>query len=262
MKDDRFTEMLTDMEVPQLNSSAHQALLRTALVDASRREKQTHRKGFTMRRKILASATVGLACLAAIAASIVILTPGDQASAAQELAKQSSGYVAGLSPGDKASLTQEFRTAYHADPQQLLDEAQHAGDLTMLTYDQLKTDHPDIFALLSPKNPAPAPKNAGNGGAAGTVSTGGPVQGLSAPAKPVQVTGAGRVAVQGPGMPPPAPDLSSMKFLLFTNSQGQKILLGIGPPPDTGPTLTLTIDSSGATSGSISESVPGAKAAK
>ena len=247
---DHFEKMLNEMEVPQAENGAHQLALKSALVDISRTEIKTHEKGFfTMRRKIFASAGMGLAALIAVAVSVVLLTPGSQASAAQQLAKQSSSYVAGLSPDGKAQLLQKFSTAYHADPQQLLSEAQQASDLTVLTYDQLKTEHSDIFAMLPNNRPAGAIVR--TGGTGSDPGKPGPV--TSDQAQPV----AGDKALQAPvhqgeppaGPPPAFPDLSSMKFLLFTDTQGQKILLGIGQ--DNGPVLTMTIGGNGA-SGSIS----------
>ncbi len=252
MKDEQFEKMLTGMEVPQAANSAHQQDLKSVLVDIFYTEMKTREKGFfTMRRKIFASVAVGLAGLIAIAVSIVILTPGGQASAAQLLAKQSSSYVSGFSPGGKAQLLQKFSAEYHADPQQLLREAQQASDLTMLTYDQLKTAHADIFAML-PNNRRPAGavvrascKDA-QAGVSGPVTSGNKTQPLSGDKAQVPV----HCGQPQAGPAPAFPDLSNMKFLLFTGSQGQKVLLGIGPDND--PVLTMTIDGVGAVNGAVS----------
>lgn len=195
---------LEALEVPAPDSKQHQILLRNALLISSHWDKKTRFSNFlwkggeeitTMKKNF----SVGIIAIVIIVATLfVVFSPlsrnNTHRAYAEQIAQASSQAVSNLTP----SQLQELKQKLPADPDELLQEAKNAKDLQTLTYYQFISEYGN--ARLS------------TGGM--TISANGQI---TPPALP-QISGA----------PTPATlDMHNLKFLQFTDTSGDKVVMGI-----------------------------------
>lgn len=195
---------LEELKVPAPDINQHQMSLRKALLSSSHWDKKTRFNNFlwkggeeiiTMKRFL----SVGIIALVMIVAMLfIVYSPlsqnNTQRAYAEQIAQASVQAVSNLTPSQLQTLKQKLP----ADPDELLQEAKNAKDLQTLTYDQFISEYGNI--------------RLGTGGM--TISTNGHI---TPPVLP-QITGA------------PSPetlDMHNLKFLQFTDANGDKVVMGI-----------------------------------
>jgi len=142
---DLLENKLLDMSVPTVAMKAHQMQLKQALFAASRSSKNIAnikvgwRKTFSGKRVMLSGATVSVLIVAIIAFSMYGLNSPE--AQAQKLTKQSITALSKLSPSQMTALE---KSAHIDNPMTDLTNAEHAKDLTYLTYDQFLKQVPQV----------------------------------------------------------------------------------------------------------------------
>ena len=192
------------LEIPAPHAKHHQVLLRKALLSSSHWDKKTSFFDFfvkggeeiTVMKKFL---NVGIIALVLIVAALfVVFSPmartNTQRAYAEQLAQDSSQAVAQLTPSELQKLKQRLPL----DPDELLQEAKNAKDLQILTYDQFMSEYGNVTM--------------GTGGM--TVNANGSI---TPPALPN--------GTLNPG--PQTIDMHNLKFMQFTDTQGDKVVIGI-----------------------------------
>jgi hypothetical protein len=197
---------LEALETPAPDTKQHQVLLKKALLTSSYWDKKSSFREFflkggeeiTTMKKFL---SVGIIVTVMIVATLfIVFSPlslennNTQRVYAEQIAQASSQAVSNLTPSQLQALKQKLP----ADPDELLQEAKNAKDLQMLTYDQFISEY-------------------GNA----QLSTGGMIisaNGHIIPTMLPQITGAPT---------PETLDRHNLKFLQFTDANGDKVVMGI-----------------------------------
>ncbi|HWY78835.1 MAG TPA: hypothetical protein VNW29_00600 [Candidatus Sulfotelmatobacter sp.] len=185
---------IENTEVKQIDLQQHRHALRKSLLTSPYWEKQPNIFIFFLKggenimlKNKIATAGIAFTVVAVIFVSINALLPKNTTAYAEQLAQQSYQKVVNLTPGQLDILKQKV----HMDPSELLQEAKNAKDLKALTYDQFVNEYPMIKMGYSTQS-----SNATLGAL------------------------------------PPHPDteildMHSLKFLAFTDANGQKVVVGI-----------------------------------
>lgn len=196
MKRVKTQTSLEKITMQQIDMQNYRTALRRALLTSPYwNKKQTNTflfwKGGEEIMKMRNIATIGIAfsVMAIALISLSIFIPKNAKTAyAQELAQKSYHAVSILTPNEQEILRQKV----HMDPRELLQETKNAKDLKVLTYDQFVNQNPEIKMNFS--------------------------------------TG-GKMADDMPQLPPGPDtqkmDMQNLKFLQFTDTTGQKVILGI-----------------------------------
>jgi len=197
---------LKKLEVPTPDIKYHQPLLKDALITSSHWNKKANFFDFFLKggEKITAMKkflSVGIiATVMIVAALFVVFSPlshennNTQRAYAEQIAQASSQAISNLTP----SQLQELKQKLPADPDELLQEAKNAKDLQTLTYDQFMSEYGNT--------------RFGTGGM--TSNTKGAI------IHPVLPSISGAPT-------PEIVDMHNLKFLKFTDANGDKVVMGI-----------------------------------
>lgn len=137
--DKDITKKLESLELPAIEMSEHQRLLRRAIL--ARYKKNDFM--FIFKKAI----PIGVALFITVIVAGVVFNFKDAAPAsAQDIAEESYRLIERLSPSEKDALKAKLNMG---NPEELLKQAQNAKDLASFTFEQLKSQYPEAFPLPS-----------------------------------------------------------------------------------------------------------------
>lgn len=196
MKPNTTITDLENIKIQPIDMQHHRTELRKALLTSSYWNKRTSLKDFLvkggediMQKNKFISVGIAISAMTVVLIIVIGLMSKNTTTAyAEQLAQKSFQAVSNLTPGQLQALKQKLPI----DPSELLQEAKNAKDLKTLTYDQFVSQYPHIKMGLH--------------------------------------TGGGN-AMYGP-IPsdlgtPETIDMHNFKFLQFTDSKGNNVVLGI-----------------------------------
>jgi hypothetical protein len=197
------THNLEEIKMQSIDMHNHRTELRRALLTSSHWDKQQKDifslwKGGEkiMQKNKFITTGVALGILAVVFISGLVFIPkNDKTAYAEQIAQQSYHTVSTLTPEQQ----EEIKQRVHMDPTELLKDAKNAKDLQSLTYDQFISQYPEMHI--------------------------GPMPG---DAHTVQISDGD--ANVDPAIPTPgneSMDMHALKFLQFTDKDGNKVVIGI-----------------------------------
>lgn len=199
-------KQLESIQVPVINVSKYESQLENVLMDSSHWNKKTSFFNFFLKggeenikmKRFIASGTIVAVMI--MATLFFVFSPlnkvNTQMAYAEQLTQASSQAVSNLTPSQLQALKQKLPE----DPDEILQEAKSAKDLQILTYDQFMSEYGNL--------------RMGTGGM--TISANGSI---TPPVLP---------SISGAPMPKSESlDLHNLKFLQFTDTNGDKVVLGI-----------------------------------
>ena len=153
IKKEAFAEQLEHLEFPEIEMPVHKRQLRMALLSAPRFARSPMRYFWnaignaSSMKKLIPIGTVALVAAVAIFVGLEGNTPHADA---QQLARLSVASVSALPSAEGSALA----AILNADPETVLNEAENASDLTMLTYDQFIAQYPQGVTQAAPAGAA------------------------------------------------------------------------------------------------------------
>jgi hypothetical protein len=146
---DELIKKLENIEVPELRIHSHQRWLRLALLNSGYfKEKSTMN---LLKKSIPVGGVIAIIAIIAVF-GLVFKGTGTEVSA-KEIAQRSFKAVSSLTPAQQESLRQEHHLT--GGPEELLNQAQNAEDLKVLSYDEFVSQYENMLPPPFPGVNAP-----------------------------------------------------------------------------------------------------------